>query len=173
MEVPLPYRYSKGYLGLILPEKQFLALPPSIEIDGEILLKKMEFHVTLMCVREVSARLSETTGASAEHIEIKLLEIFLECSARYPVVMGKFLNEFRLVRKDDRTTIVIRCEVSNIEPFFSECEKFYKSIIDRQPTHLTLYTKTLNAGIGIHTVASMEEFPKVDLPILQGNRVFT
>ncbi len=173
MEVRSPYRYSKGYLGLTLPEKQFLELPSSIEIEGEALLKKTEFHITLMCVAEVSARISDTTDVSVEHVERKLLEIFLECSARHPVVMGKFLNEFRLVRKDDRTTIVIRCEMLNIEPFFAECERFYNRIIERQPMHLTLYTKTLNVGIGIHTVASMEECPKVDLPILQGIRVFT
>lgn len=161
-EVPWPFRYKGGYLGLPLSNTWFEKLPQTITVDGQVLLKKEEFHVTITNIAFLANSINQ---ADAEN---RFIGAFSSCVARNPISFGGFINEFRQAAEDERVSLIIRCDVRGIDEVFNAFDGTFSRTFDRQPTHVTLYTLQSGKGIGINTEAQMQKYRKVEFPELFG-----
>lgn len=162
----MSHRYSLGaggYVGLPLPSEMFSRLPDSIIVEGVPFLKKDAFHVSLISLRDSGAPMFGTP-VSIDSDAGRLSAVFDTYVTEHPIEFLRFLPDFRLAQKDDRTSVVVRCEVSNLEGLFATMQTVLGHPIPLQPTHVTIYTKTPNGGIGINSEEFMEALPRIELP---------
>lgn len=148
--------YDLGYIALRIPD---FDLPDSIEIKNEILVRKSEFHVSLLHVKGIL----KNSNMSEEMI----LEIFCQFLQKNTVTFSAFSGEFRFANdpKRGRKSLVAMCSVNGLENFASFLSKKLNCKIAVQPTHVTLYTLQLNAGIGINTPEDLKTNTEIiDVP---------
>lgn len=140
------FSYSKGYIALPL---ELGVLPETIAIEGETLLRKSSFHVSLLCVKEV---LEKKPGT-----EQQILDAFCSYIAEHDVSFAGYTGEFRFAQNEERKTLIARCNVSNLEGFSEALSEQLGISIPAQPTHITLYTLQPDMGIGLNSPADMEQ----------------
>ncbi len=58
-----------------------------------------------------------------------------------------YRNEFRFASENERRAVIVMCDVTGLNKFFDEINKKYHMKLEYPPTHVTLYTLQLNAGI--------------------------
>ena len=158
MKVPFPYREVDGYLWLPLEKALFAKLPETVTTRGMALYRKKEFHVTLAYFQ---ALLSDAGMSDSKE---SLLREFSEFVAMHPVIFRTFRDDMRFASREKKRSVVVRCEVSNVEELFQKWETILGIKLDRQPTHVTVYTLQPEIGIGINTMEEMEALPRVDVP---------
>lgn len=138
--------YAKGYIALPL---ELGELPSNISVEGVELIKKSSFHISLLCVKDLLEKYGD--------IEDKILESFCASTKDHVISFERFNDELRFAQHDERKSLVALCEVSNLKELFAHLRKDLDIDIPDQPTHVTLYTLQLNAGIGLNSPADMEE----------------
>ncbi|MBU1293111.1 alginate lyase family protein [Patescibacteria group bacterium] len=163
-QIPHPYGLNEGYMWLPTPVEWFADIPEHVFVDGIELERKTSFHVSLFELPHLVAFIAERTGVSPDEVEKKVLAHFLSYVAEKPITFKAFLDDFRCVEKEERKSVVVRCEIHNLNGFFEVLENEFGISVYRQPAHVTIYTLGLNKGIGLHTLEEMESLPKVDLP---------
>lgn len=136
--------YSNGYIGLM--NLELSDLPATQQVEGYELLLKSEFHISLICAKRIAA-LIDTDKAT--EIEAEIVEAFMGFIVNEPLTDYALTDEYRLVKKDDRVTLVAMAAVPGLDGFFNELERKYGLGLPTQPTHITLYTLQPEAGIGI------------------------
>jgi hypothetical protein len=149
-------------------------LPQDIVIDENILLVKTEFHVSLVCIGEIIKKYSiNIPGFTA-----KVITDFCDFTIHTDINLLQCANEFRLVIEKERQTLIVMCEVSNLQSFFDLLNTRYNLRLEYPTTHITLFTLQPNAGIflidkkDIETKTSRIETPEILkklLNIKQGN----
>ncbi len=145
------YKFGDGYIYLPL---EINNIPKEIKINEYNLSLKSSFHCSLVCVKRI---LPEQ--------EAEIIKYFCEFVSNNELSFLNFKNEFRLVKRDDRVSVVVMCEISNIEKFFQELGEKYNTKIEIQPTHVTIYTLQPDKGIGIldntelQNISSLVEVP--------------
>jgi len=144
------YPYQTGYIYIpIVLDKA--GMPQAIEIDGDKLDIKTDFHVSLVCVKDMITE-------HGEEIEQRVLRFFYAFVEENEVSLEGFTGEYRLAERNTegeyRKTIVGMCIVSNLDNFYSELNKHLGTNFDNQPTHVTLYTLDPNKGIGLNNQTS-------------------
>jgi len=127
-------------------------LPEKISVEGNELLLKSEFHVSLVCIK----RLIEPYGEAAADIEQKILELFCAFVSKNAISFLTYKDEFRLAVFEERKSIIVLCDVSNLDKFPQLLKSELGIEISIQPTHITLYTLEPDAGIGLNSKAEME-----------------
>ncbi len=143
------YIYKGGYVALPVEVKD---LPNTISVQGNELLLKSSFHVSLVCVK----RLIEPYGEAAADIEQKILELFCAFVSKNAISFLTYKNEFRFAVFEERKSAIVLCEVSNLDKFPQLLKSELGIEIPVQPTHVTLYTLEPDAGIGLNSQAEME-----------------
>ena len=146
------YPYSKGYIGLPI---NIALLPQTINIDGNILTSKSTFHVSLVCVKNILALYNK------ENLEQHIIEKFCNYVSNNEIAFLKFSNEFRFAQFEERKTLIIRCEVSNLAKFFELLSKELGIQMPLPPTHVTLFTLQPDAGIGLNSYEELEVKSKI------------
>ena len=148
------YTYNANYLSL--PITLSAHLPETVHIEGSLLTKKDEFHVSLMCVRELRK----------EHPAVveKVVPDFCAFTAKNPVAFVGFTGEFRFAEEGEKKTLVAPCKVSNLETFSKMFGNLYDVQIPLQPTHVTLYTLQPNVGIGLNSQEEMAHKSRSIIP---------
>lgn len=136
------YQSGEGYI--YLPVK-ITNLPNTITISGDILGIKNEFHVSLV----------NTKRLAYENIEEKVINYFCDFTSKNEVSFLKYRDEFRLVKRGWELSIIVMCDISNLELFFKEMEKDVGIKADLQPTHVTLYTLKPSTGIGVSSQSEL------------------
>ncbi|MEK7170933.1 MAG: hypothetical protein AAB774_01335 [Patescibacteria group bacterium] len=144
--LPDGYRYEGGYVGLELPQ---LKIAPEIEVDGEKLVAKPEFHLSIFSVKKYAPILAEKLGVTLEEAEEKILEESNHLLIEMPISISRFKDEVRVAEKRDKKTVIIMCETSGAEEFFAGMRKALDLEIPTQPFHVTLYTRPNGLGIGL------------------------
>lgn len=148
------FAYSKGYIGLPI---EILNLPETIEINGETLLRKTSFHISLICVKDIVAVQSG--------IEEKILSTFCSFVSKNDISFSGYTGEFRFAQDAERKSFLALCEMSGLSEFFHVLRTELGLDVPDQPTHITLYTLQPNAGIGLNSPADMEgKSVKVEAP---------
>lgn len=128
-------------------------LPESIESEGETLIRRSNFHVSLVCIEQIIKKHNVADSDFVERAESK----FCEFVAENPIEFVRFSNEFRFVRLEERASVVAMCEVSNLARFFDVLNDEFSLAVEYPPTHVTLFTKQPNAGIYLTDSADLLE----------------
>lgn len=91
------HNYDEGYISLgnlLLSD-----LSETVEIEGDTLVRKGEFHISLVCAKRL-APLIKPDDEEAGRAEI--VEHFKRIAAGLPLNKYDLLPEFRVVERDDR-----------------------------------------------------------------------
>lgn len=148
------YKYGDGYI--YLPVK-INNLPERITIEGYSLQIKPEFHCSLVCIKCIKSE--------DKNIEEKIIKYFCDFVSKNDVSLIKYRNEFRLVKKEEKVSVIVMCDISNLESFFHTLEKEYNIKADTQLTHVTIYTLQPNIGIGVSSQSELNKLTTlVDIP---------
>lgn len=146
--------YNKGYIALWCKDYD---LPDTFEVDGETLLKKDHFHVSLLSVKNI---LEEKPD-----MEEDILKYFCEFFKDNEMKLEVFTKEFRLAQNDERKSIVALCKVSNLHKFAEYLTNKIGITIAPQPAHVTIYTLQHNMGIGLNSPEELAEKSKpIEVP---------
>lgn len=132
-------------------------LPKELEIDGCKLLLKSNFHISLVCV----GKIIEKYNILIPDFENLVIKDFCDFTKNNDVSLVNYSNEFRFVSQDERKSIVLMVEVSNINKFFDILNQKYRLNIEYQPTHITLYTLQPDLGIFITNSKDLEKLTKI------------
>jgi len=146
--------YDKGYIALWLED---YPLPDTLDIEGNTLLKKNHFHVSLLCVKNIFEVKPD--------IENKILNLFCDFIKEKELRFEGFTNEFRTANADKRKSVVALCNISNLNTFADYLSDKIDVKVAHQPAHVTIYTLQPNAGIGLNSKDELQTKSKpVDVP---------
>lgn len=160
-----PYSVYGGFY-IQLPDLEFDNLPEKIEIYGEKLVKKTEFHISLVWVNRLAELIDRN---NMENIEAEIFEAFENFIKENSLSEFKITEQLRFVEKESLKTLITMVKVENIERFFNTLSNKYKINLPIQPTHITLYTLPEQPGIGIFSEEELKEYSKpVKVPELNG-----
>lgn len=132
-------------------------LPPSIEVEAYTLQLKTAFHVSLVFMDEIVRKY----GVTDPEFKDKVIADFCEFVAANPVELVRYRNEYRFMSADERRSVIVMCDVSNLDKFFDLLNKKYSLSVEYPPTHVTLYTLQLNVGIFMTDSDELEKLSKI------------
>lgn len=145
----LTYNSEFSVIGLDLELKD---LPATIEVEGETLFVKSEFHVTLISPEKITEKTGQDMPNFYETIETE----FKKFIVNQPVELSHFTNKFRLAAQAERKTVIALCEVFNLDAFFALINEKYNLSLEYPPLHVTLYTLQPDIGIFVINKADIE-----------------
>lgn len=138
-------------------------LPAIIEIEGYTLSLKTEFHVSLVYI----GKIAEKNKIGDPDIVEKIVADFCEFTRQNKIELLRYRNDFRFVTRDDNRSVVIMCDISNLDKFFNFLNQKYALELEYPPTHVTLYTLQPNIGIFLTDSEDISKTTKqIDIPIL-------
>lgn len=152
------HRLGGGYISL--PDLELSGLPESIAIDGEILPVQPEHHITLLCAIELAEAVADSV-ADIEPTLQSIVKAFVEFESEHRLDNYDIGDNFYVVEDEDRKSLVVDCQVPNLDKLFDKLDEFYDYKFARQWPHITLYAR-YNEGIGI---SSSERFSELTRPI--------
>ena len=133
------------------------SLPKELEIEGNVLSLKTEFHVTLVAMGKIIKKYEVTDPNFIE----KVIADFCQFVQENPVELIRYRDEYRFMAENERRTVVVMCDVSNLDKFFEQLNKKYSLGVECPPTHVTLYTLQPNVGIFMVDSGDMQKLTKV------------
>ncbi len=151
------HKYWYGYIAYA--DIQLLGLPASINIKGEKLLKKNEFHISIINANGIAELINPK---AVTKIEQEIIGEFKNFISENKLDKFRLLKKFRFVQKDIKKSVIVMCELSGAAEFFARLTEKYKKTIPLQPCHITLYTLQPEVGIGI---LSDEELNEISVPV--------
>lgn len=135
-------------------------LPTSIEVDGHTLILKSEFHISLVCAVRLAPLINKR---GSDKVAAEIIEAFDGFVKEQPLTDYELSGELRLVKRDEKKTVIVMAKVPNLDKFFDSLRRKYNVDLPTQPTHITLYTLPPdNIGIGI---LSDEELRRDSIPV--------
>lgn len=143
---------DNGYIGLV--DIKLSGLPDTLEVNGHSLLKKSELHISLACIK-LLAPMIDTSRTDA--LQTEMAELFKEFIKTTPLTDFELTNEYRLVKRDQRVTVIAMVTVPGIKDFFKLLQDKYAVELPLQPTHITLYTLQPDTGIGLLSTEVVEK----------------
>ncbi|HSX42042.1 MAG TPA: hypothetical protein VLE93_01690 [Candidatus Saccharimonadales bacterium] len=155
---PEGYKYGKGWIVIF---HELGSVAPSLEIDGETLLPKDRFHMSIFCVKKYAPLIAQQTGESEAEVEEQILEEAKRLIETKRVTVKGLREEFRLAEEDEKKTVVVMCDANGLEEFFEGMRKTFSIDIPLQPTHLTLYTRDGGVGIGLTGNEDVEKLTRL------------
>lgn len=126
-------------------------LPQKIIINNEELILKTSFHISLLCTKNILEKFK------LENLEEKIIQLFCEFTSNNEITFLRFTKEFRRAEFDDRKSVVVRCEISNLSKAIEFISSKLKIDIPDQPAHITLYTLQQDMGIGLNSEMEMQK----------------
>ncbi|ETB63677.1 TPA: hypothetical protein DIC38_03225 [Candidatus Nomurabacteria bacterium] len=119
--------------------------PEKIIFNDYDLSLKMTFHVTLVPIGE----LIKKHKIEIPNFNDLILEDFCSFVNSNKIELIKYRNEFRFVEENDLRSVVIMCDVTNLDIFFKLINEKYNLNLETSPTHVTLYILPDKGGIFI------------------------
>jgi len=162
--LPHPFEYSAAYIHQPLPHALFDRIPGSIEVSDRTLVRKTEFHVSLVHLEEMVPHVAASKGVSNAEAQERILSLFAKFAEEYGLGFDSCIDDLRVAEKDERMSVLVRCTVSGLDGFFATCREEFDIGIATQPAHVTLYTLQPDRGIGIPDPHEMDALPRVEVP---------
>ena len=134
-------------------------LPEEIKVKGDTFYFPSSFHVSLVYI----GKIIEKYSISIPNFENKIIEDFCNFVKKDKVELVTYTNEYKFAFRNNLKTVVVMCEVSNINKFFDLINKKYRLNIRYPVTHVTLYN-TLKGKPGIYLMDS-EDIENFTVPI--------
>ena len=132
-------------------------LPPKIQVEGYTLFLKSSFHISLVCI----GKIIEKHGVSISSFIDKVVDDFCEFIKTNEVSLVGYRDEFRFVSDKERRSVVVMCDISNLDKFFELLNQKYGLQFEMQPTHVTLYTLQPDLGIFLTDSQDIERLTKL------------
>jgi hypothetical protein len=155
------YLYERGYI--LTNELSLGDLPETLDIQGFHLLRRSEFHISLVCTYKIANLID---ASQKDRYEAEIVTFFSEYTQSNPLNTYAPTGEYRLVKNGDRVTLIAMVTVPGIEEFFAILRQKYSVDIPLQPTHITIYTLQPEKGIGIFSHKQLEhESEIVEAPL--------
>lgn len=137
-------------------------LPQKIEINGYELLLKTEFHVSLICI----GKIIEKNNLSIPDFVNKIIADFCGFTEHTNIDLAQLRDEFRFASENERRTVVVMCDISNLNKFFDLVNQKYGLNLEYPPTHVTLYTLQPDVGIFLTDTSDLNRLTnKIKVPI--------
>jgi len=154
-------KYELGGLNtdLIFLPVSFENIPQEIKAQEYTLYFPTPFHVSLVYIGKIVKKYS----ISIPDFLNKIVGDFCNFIKTNPIEVIRYNNEFRLANRDGKKTIVVMCEVSNLNKFFDFVNQKYKLNIKYTPTHVTLYN-TVKGEPGI-SLMDLDDIKNFTVPI--------
>ncbi len=123
----------------------FSEMPDQVIFEGKTFVLNSFLHISLVCV----GKIIEKYNISIQDFENKIINDFCEFSKNNEIKSVEYTNDFKFVTKKekDKETIVVMCNVPNLNKFFDLMNKKYEMNVEYPPTHVTLYTLPGKLGI--------------------------
>lgn len=158
------HNYDNGYIGLVNLELR--GLPEQVHLGEYNLTLKSEHHISIICAKRIAPIIDDE---NANAIESKLVEDFKDYVAnKNPLIEYKLTEEYRLVRRDEKMSLVVIVILNGLVEYFEHLQNKYNIDLPLQPAHITLYTLQLNVGIGILSDEQLKndsEVVDINLPL--------
>ena len=145
------HNYDNGYISLVNIELE--NAPDKITVNGNELLKKSEFHISVMAIKNLAPLLDPDNVEQASEL---LKQDFLDFAITNDLMNFALTGEYRLVTRDERVTVVAMVDLKSVEGLFQYLRQKHNIDFPTQPTHITLYTLQPEAGIGILSQEQLE-----------------
>jgi len=146
--------YDKGYIALWCKD---YVIPDTLDVEGDSLLKKDHFHVSLLCVKNI---LEVKPDSEAE-----VLQHFCDFLQDNELKFEGFTKEFRVATDSERKSVVALCKVSNLLKLAEYMTEKMGVPVAPQPAHVTIYTLQPNVGIGLNSPEELKQkSTKIEVP---------
>lgn len=153
-------RHCLYYEYITLCDINIRNIPDTIEVDSLNLVKKKEFHISLVCLKHLAPIVDFNNTEVATK---KLLDSFVNFEKDHDLVHFSLTGKYRLVKKDSRVSVVAMIDMPVINDLFDYLSKETGVILPVQPTHITIY----GDGIGLLSDGEVESISQsVDIPEL-------
>lgn len=113
----------------------FENLPEEIKVQGQTLYLPSPFHVSLVYIGKMIKKYKITIPDFAN----KIVGDFCDFTKTNDIDLIRYTNEFKFVTKNEKQTVVVMCEVSNLNKFFDLINQKYRLNVLYMPTHVTVY----------------------------------
>lgn len=135
-------------------------LPKEIHIKGHTLHVQVgePLHVSLVYVGQLIEKYDVTIPDFLD----KVIDDFCDFIKTYDIDIAHYKDEYRFVRKNDKITVVVMCEVSNHNEFFDLINKKYQLNMKYPVPHVTLYTLDGETGTSLRDA---DDIKKYTIPI--------
>ena len=143
----------------------FGVLPEEIIVENETFFIKSDFWISLVAIGKIIEKNKLTTPNFKEQI----ISDFCEFIAENPIELIGYNSEYRFVAEKQLNSIIVMCDVSNLEEFFAHVNEKYSLSLEVPPTHVTLYTSHRNIGIFVTDSSDLENMTRItNVPELFG-----
>lgn len=147
---------SRGYFYL-----GELVLPEMLVVAGHELVRKAEFHITI-----IGANAHATLLARAETQEV-IERAVAEFTEAHDLTRFVVTDEFRLLRRDGFATLIVMVDLPEIIQLYSFLNQKFGVALSVQPPHITLYAPSPDAGMFLNSAEQLaDETEIVELPEL-------
>lgn len=134
----------------------FSKLPAKIEVEGQTLLLRTMFHTTLVAI----GKIIEKNKIETPDFLDKVVAYFCEFTQTNDISIMGFRDEFKFATEGERRSVVVMCDVSNLNKFFDLINERYDLQLEYPPIHVTLYTLQLDEGIFLTDTKDIETMTK-------------
>lgn len=131
-------------------------LPEKIDVEGCTLLLKSSFHVSLVCI----GKIIEKYNVSIPNFINKVVDDFCEFTKENNIDFISYSGESRFVAQNERRSVVVMCDVSNLDKFFKFINQKYGLNVEYPPTHVTIYTLQPDKGIFLTDSEDIKQLTK-------------
>lgn len=141
---------------IILPVS-ITGLPTEINAEGYKLTPRNEFHVSLVCI----GKIIEKHNVSIPEFISKVTGDFCDFVQANNIDFLRYRDEFKFAAQNEKRSVVVMCDVSNLEKFFVLLNKKYGLNLEYPPTHVTLYTLQQQMGIYLTDSEDIKKLTKL------------
>ena len=127
-----------------------------IVIEGNALVLKSSFHISLVCINEIIKKHNISISGFVDSMK----KDFCDFVKTNDINLLSYLDDFRFVEENELKTVIVMCKVSNLDNFFGTINKKYGLTIECPPTHVTLYTLKDKLGIFLTDTNDIKNFTK-------------
>ncbi len=144
---------------VILIPLSFENLPAEIKVNGETLYTPNRRHVSLLYIGLTIKKYNILIPNFLD----KIVGDFCEFAKENKVEIIKYKDEYRLVSADGiQKSVVVMCELSNLNKFFDFINQKYKLNIKYPTPHVTMYnTEKGKPGRWLMDEEDLETFTKI------------
>ncbi len=135
----------------------FTGLPPKIYVQGYTLFLKTELHISLVGIEKLIKRCHITIPNFQE----KVVADFCEFTKQHSIDFVRCQDEVRFVVRAERRSVVVMCDLANLDAFFDVLNAKYGLKLPHQPTHVTLYTLQPSIGIFLMDAEDIQSETKI------------
>jgi hypothetical protein len=127
----------------------FENLPKKIQVKEDTFYLPSPFHISLIYIQ----RIIDNYNILIPDFFNKIIEDFCDFTKTNNIELIGYKNEYKLVERNGKKTIVVMCEVSNLNKFFDLINEKYELNIKYPTTHVTLYN-VLKGEPGVYLMDS-------------------